>query len=233
MMATARSRRQQRGETISKEVVHVDIRRFVSLRRAGCALQRLVSLGLAAATAQVKSKLMNKFPTNPSGTLVRSALPPTLEIELSVLLEALHSFPVGAGPGPDDLRADFLKGLVGHSLESPLLPLLQAFIQEMADANVSLTLQPWLAGGTLIGVGKIGKDGIPIDLAQDARPIAMGQIFRKLVFKYSFRMDSSQISARLLPHQFVIGISGGTEILVHSAREWIGHNRTNPRMVLL
>ena len=46
-------------------------------------------------------------------------------------------------------------------------------------------------------------------------------------------MDSSQIRARLLPHQLAVGISGGAEILVHSAREWIGHNRTNPGMVLL
>ena len=127
-----------------REGVHADVRRLVSLGRPGRAMKRLVSPGLAACTEAVKNKFLAKFPPNPRGRSLRSALPPTPEIESTILLKALHSFPVGAGPGPDGLRADFLKGLVGHSLESPLLPILQQFLQILADANVPAALQPWL-----------------------------------------------------------------------------------------
>ena len=107
-----------------REGAHADARRLLSLGRAGRAFKRLISPGLAAYTETVKNKLLAKFLGNPRGRSYRSVLPPTPEIELSILLKALHSFPDGAGPGSDGLRADFLKGLVGHSLESPLLPIL-------------------------------------------------------------------------------------------------------------
>ena len=173
-------------------------------------MRRLVSPGLAAYFEIVK------FPDNPRGRSHRSALPPTPQIELSILLKALHSFPVGAGPGPDGLR-DFLKGLVGHSLESPLLPILQQFLQILADADVPAALQPWLAGGTLVGIGKVDKEGKPVPLIQDARPIVTGHVFRKLVFKCTFRLDAATIRDRLLPQQVAVGVSGGAEAMVHAA----------------
>ena len=162
---------------------------------------------MAACTETVKNKLLAKFPGNPRGRSHRSALPPTSEIELSILLKVLHSFPVRAGPGPDGLRADFLKGLVGYSLESLLLPILQQFLQLLADADVPAALQPWLAGGILIGIGKIDKEDKSIPLTQDARPIVMGYVFRKFVFKCRFRLDIATVRDRLLPQQVAVGVS--------------------------
>ena len=124
------SRKDRTGETQEsyREGVYADMRRLVSLGRAGRILKNLISPGLAACTETVKNKLLTKFPGNPRSRSHRSALPPTPEIEFTILLKALHSFPVGAEPGPDGLRADFLKGLLGHSFESPLLPILQQFL---------------------------------------------------------------------------------------------------------
>ena len=42
-------------------------------------------------------------------------------------------------------------------------------------------------GGTLAGIGKIDKEDKSIPLIQDARPMVMGYIFRKFVFKCIFR----------------------------------------------
>ena len=136
------SRKDRTGETQEsyREGVHADARRLVSLGRTGRALKRLVSPDLAACTETVKNKLLAKFPDNPRGRSHRSALPPMPEIELSILLKALHSFPIGAGPGSDRLRIDFLKGLVGHSFESLLLPILQQFLQMLVDADVPAAL---------------------------------------------------------------------------------------------
>ena len=232
-VVASRKDRTEEAQENYREGVHADVRRLVSLGRAGRALKRLVSLGLAACTETVKNKLLSKFPGNPRGRSHRSALPPTPEIELSILLKALQSFPVGAGPGPDGLRADFLKGLVGHSLESPLLPILQQFLQVLADADVPAALQPWLAGGTLVGIGKVDKEGKPVPLTQDARPIVMGYVFRKLVFRCTFRLDTATIRDRLLPQQVAVGVSGGAEAMVHAARDWISRSRGDPTVVLL
>ena len=62
------------------------------------------------------------------------------------------------------------------------------------------TLQPWLIGGNLVGIGKIDKSGRPIALDRDVRPIVMGQVFRKLAFKCTFRLDVEGIKMRLFLH---------------------------------
>ena len=232
-MVASRKDRTGKIQESDREGVHADVRRLVSFGRAGRGLKGLVSPGLAACTETVKNKLLAKFQGNPRGRSHGSALPPTPEIKLSILLKALHSFPVGVGPGLDGLRADSLKGLVGHSLESPLLPILQQFLQVLADADVPAALQPWLAGGTLVGIGKIDKEGKSIPLTQDARPILMGHVFRKLVFKCTFRLDTATIRDRLLPQQVAVGVSGGDEAMVHTARDWISRNRGDPTVVFL
>ena len=101
------------------------------------------------------------------------------------------------------------------------------------DAEVPDMLKPWLAGGSLVGVGKIDKSGRPIALNCDARPIVMGQVFRKLAFKCTFRLDAEDIKTRLLPHQLAVAVAGGHEILVHSARDWIAQNKGREDMILL
>ena len=81
--------------------MHADLRRLNSLGRSGRALSGLISPDLAASTETVKNKLLAKFSGNPRGRSHRSALPPISEIELSILLKTLHSFPKvlrGAGP---------------------------------------------------------------------------------------------------------------------------------------
>ena len=94
-------------------------------------------------------------------------------------------------------------------------------------------LQPWLAGGSLIGVGKIDKSGRPIALGRDARPIVMEQVFRKLAFQCTFRLDAEGIRTRLLPHQLAVAVAGGAEALIHSARDWIAQNKGGEDMILL
>ena len=112
------------------------------------------------------------------------------------------------------------------------MSLLAEFVQKMADGQVPNALRPWLAGGTLVGVGKVAKDGSPVPLDRDARPIVMGQVFRKLVGKCLYRMDLSSMRQRLLPTQLAVGLSNGAETLVHACREWIGRNRDREDVVL-
>ena len=221
------------AKTPSRDATCADAGRLVALGRPGQALKRLTSPGLARDTPEVRAKLMAKFPPAPATISESSALPPTPEIPGPTLLRALRSFPVGSGPGPDGLRPDFLKGLIGSGEDSSLVPLLAEFVQKMADGQIPHALRPWLAGGTLVGVGKVAKDGSPVPLDRDARPIVMGQVFRKLVGKCLYRMDLTSMRQRLLPTQLAVGLSNGAETLVHACREWIGRNRDREDVVLL
>ena len=73
--------------------------------------------------------------------------------------------------------------------------------------------------GTLVGIGKVDKEGKSVLLTQDARPIVMGYVFRKLLFKCTFRLDTATIRDRQLPQQVAVGVSGGAEAMVHATME--------------
>ena len=228
----SQSRSAKRRGLGSQERTEAEVRRLVALDRPGQAIKRLVSPRLAENNEHVRHKLLAKFPSNPSSPLVRTALAPTPDIPLPTLLKALHSFPVGSGPGPDGLRADFLKGVVGHSVDSEGLGVLKLFIQMLADADVSDALQP-LAGGTLVGVGKMDKNGHPIPLIGMRAPLLWGRCSINLPSSVPFNHDSTEIRERLLPHQLVVAVAGGAEGLIHAARQWIAIHRQEEDMVLL
>ena len=66
----------------------------------------------------------------------------------------------------------------------------------------------------------------------DTRPIILGFIWRKIVFKAIFSLDRSRIQERLGDTQLALTKSGA-EIMVHATRAWAQQNRGNPNAVLL
>ena len=91
-----------------------DVYRLVSLGRLGQAAKRL-SPGLAETNDAVKQKFLIISPYNHDDIAPRlmQAQPPAPEFLLKLVFKLLQSFPIGSGPGPDGLRADFLKGIIG------------------------------------------------------------------------------------------------------------------------
>ena len=139
-------------------------------------------------------------------------MPPPSLIPVEDVAKAIRSFHVGVGPGPDGLRADLLKILMGHEDDEEILPLYRDFVQLLADGLAPTYLRPWLGGGQLIGIGKVDQQGAPIPLDQDARPIVMGLTWRKVVFKRTLAMDKPSIRTRLMPSQLAVGVSCGGEM---------------------
>ena len=126
------------------------------------------------------------------------------------------------GPGPDGLRADLLKMLMGDEEDEGILLLYRDFVQLLADGLAPLHLRPWLGGGQLIGIGKVDPQGNPIPLDQDARPIVMGVTWRKVVFKCTLASDKIGIRDRLLPSQLAVGVSCGAVLTLWSTPPGIG-----------
>ena len=155
-------------------------------------------------------------------------MPPAPHIPIEQVIKAIKSFAPGVGPGPDGLRADYLKQIMGPDNDDTIIPLYRDFVQLLVDGLALAHLRPWLAGGQLIGIGKVDASDMPIPLDQDARPIVVGLTWRKIAFKYTLAMDK-----RLAPSQLAVGIACGAEIMVHAARDWIYARQADANYVLL
>jgi len=96
------------------------------------------------------------------------------------------------------------------------------------EGRVPSFLKEWYAGGTLVG---IGKDDKPLD--EDARPIVVGELWRRVACKVALLADKVYITGWLKPSQVAVGVKAGAEVIVHSLRQWWERNRDNSRYVLL
>ena len=217
--------------------LHRNVERLVMTGRAGQALQRLLSPGLAHDTPAVQAKLAAKFPA-PSIPPRSPALVPgnTPEIPAPLLLKALQSFQVGKGPGPDGLRADFLRLLCGETGDvGSFVELVRDFVQLLAEGHAPIALRAWIGGGNPGGHRQKRRSWAsrPARPGRSARPIVMGTVWRKLVFKTTFLLDKDSIQSRLAPQQVAVGIRSGAEAMIHAARAWIRANNHKTDYVLL
>ena len=209
-----------------REEVYREVERLVSLGRVGEATRRLVSPGLASETPAVKARLLSKFPSRDEATdLACDAVVQPPEIPLESIYASIYSFRKGAGPGPDGIRGDFLRDMIGQqSHDDSMARLFRDMVQLLADGQAPPFLRPFFGGGRLVGVGKKDASGNPISLETDARPIVLGLTWRKLIFKVSFALDGAGIRERLGDHQLAL-TKNGAVIMVHATRAWAPNTR--------
>src|SRR6218665_2453133 len=133
----------------------------------------------------------------------------------SEVLQAIRSFSAGSGGGPDGLRPDHLKDLVGFG--GPIQPLVEAiieFVNLLLRGGCPKDIRPILFGGNLIALNK-ESEGL--------RPIAIGYVWRRLTAKCANKHAITKLSAYFAPLQLGIGIPGGCgrhETLRVTARCW-------------
>ena len=77
----------------------------------------------------------------------------------------------------------------------------------------------------------IGKDDKPVE--EDARPIVVGEFWRRVSGKMSLVADEDELSGWLKPGQVAVGVKAGCEVIVHSLRQWFERNQDNTRYILL
>ena len=124
-------------------------------------------------------------------------LPPP-EIPIEIVYIAINSIRRGSGPGPDGIRGDFLRDLLGHQPEEEAIGgVFRRFVQLLVHGEAPPQLRAVLGGGCLVWVEKKDAEGIHVSLESDARPIVLGLVWRKIVFKCLFSLDRSGIRERL------------------------------------
>ena len=125
--------------------------------------------------------------------------------------DAVRSFTPGSAGGIDGLKPQHLKDLLflqGSSLEDSLT----AFVNLVLAGGVPGPVRPSFFGATLIPFTKKGG-GI--------RPIAVGLTLRRLVAKVAAAAAAPLCAPTLSPLQLGVGVKGGAEAMVHTARRFL------------
>jgi hypothetical protein len=123
------------------------------------------------------------------------------------------SFPAGSSGGPDGLRPQHLKDLLGsQEAGAELLTALTAFVNVCLAGRCPNMLASVFFGGRLIALNK--KSG-------DVRPIVIGFTLRRLAAKCANAFGISRLDKYLSPLQLGVGTPGGCEAAIHSARRFL------------
>ncbi len=181
-------------------------------------LQALGSAGMAEADRETTEEMRRKHPAAAGPVTFRpdpAAAVPQLKFTPDKVLKAALSFRRGSAPGPSGLRPEHLrvvlKGL-SPALAGRALTSLTKVVNLMAAGGVPSGVAPYLCGARLHAAKKKGV-GI--------RPIAVGNLLRRLVGKLVSSALADKAAAYLSPHQLGVGIRGGCEAIVHAVRQLV------------
>ena len=151
-------------------------------------------------------------PEQPAVSVNASALPLAQEVSPDEVAKALRAFPVDTAPGPSGLRIQHLREARQPGETLALVEQLAAVVNLLARGLAHPSAAPVLAGASLVAVPK-PKGGI--------RPIAIGEVLRRLTGKCLMAAVRDEARACLWPAQLGVGVPAGAEIAVHTVRAWL------------
>ena len=138
-------------------------------------------------------------------------------------MNATNKFRKGSAPGPSGLRPEHLKSVLraAPNRRDRALSNLTKLVNVVMKGNVPEAVAPFLCGARLHAANK--KDG-------GLRPIAVGNLERRLISKCAAFSLSQKAAQFLAPYQLGVGVKGGCEALVHAVREAL---KQDPSKLLL
>jgi hypothetical protein len=170
-------------------------------------------------------RLLDKHPQYLDHDLTGLSDPPACDnfqpIKVSEVQQAIRSFPADSAGGLDGLKATHLLDLTINSDEPAAKGLLESICKLcnlMLQGRVPTEICPILYGGKLISIKK--KCG-------GIRPIAMGNIFRRIVAKIICKRISGEAGNILRPHQLGCATKAGGEAIIHAIRSEINFHAEN------
>ena len=146
--------------------------------------------------------------------LVKSADLPDITVLEGEIVHAIRSFPNDSAGGPDGLRPQHLKDMIGPNSNrgaQALLSTLTRFATLVLQGKTPVSIRPFLFRASWTALTKDG--GI--------RPIAVGCTLRRLVAKVAGFRVRDEMAALLAPRQLGYGVRGGAEAAVHAARFYL------------
>ena len=177
------------------------------------ALQALTSAGMADPDRTVLGEMEEKHPPAQGPPLqIPTTDLPQISFGQAEVEKAVRKFRRGSAPGPSGLRPEHLRvalqaapGRRDRALQS-----LTQLVNAMAGGGVPERVAPFLAGARLHAAKK--KSG-------GLRPIAVGNLLRRLVGKCCAAKVQDRAAGLLSPHQLGVGVRGACEAIVHSVKK--------------
>ena len=206
----------------------------INIRRAKLAIQHgqyskvikaLTSDGLASPSAAVRQEMLSKHPQSAPPSLPPGPVPPPASVSDSAVHKCVRSFPNGSAPGPSGLRPSHLQEAVGcpsPDQASKVLAALTRFVNLLAAGHAPSHVVPHLCGATLLASRKKGGH----------RPIAVGEVLRRLVSKCLSSLACRLALALLSPLQLGVSVHGGFEAIVHATSRLMSSLPDNVRWIL-
>ena len=136
-----------------------------------------------------------------------------LQFTVKEVKKAALSFRKGSAPGPSGLRPEHLNvtlKMAPANRTDRAGAALPRLVNIMAKGEVPEEVAPYLCGARLHGALK--KDG-------GLRPIAVGNLLRRLTSKLVASALAGKASAHLAPNQLGVGVRGGCEAIFHTMRK--------------
>ena len=195
----------------------------------GKAIQALQSLG-ASSTNNIAAlnDLIRKHPQHHLPEYIEN-IPPTLSVSTEDVLASLKCFPKGSSPGGTKFRIQHLcEAIYGTTapVAQECLVELTKWINLLLSGKFDKRLAPWIGGAPLTALNKKNNDGF--------RPIAVGDVFRRLISRLCCASVYSRLPETLIPKgQFGVGVRGGMEALIHSTKYILAQYGSQEDMCIL
>ena len=192
------------------------------------ACKALTSAPPLSQTSEVIAKLREKHPSRDQpidlSTFGNASSASVPQIDTGLVEQCIRSFHRLSGGGPSGLRPIHLKNCLATEYRDEVVERCTALVNLLAKGDAPASLAPFLAGGNLTALPK--KDN-------GIRPVAVGDVWRRLTSKCLCNEFKEQSSAYFFPHQIGVGQPLGTEIGLETARQWCNRNSNNPSAVFV
>jgi hypothetical protein len=187
--------------------------KLARLGRYSDSVKALSSLGVASRNDTVINELKKLHPSGPLPN-VEVDFPNVTPVTVTpdVVAQSLFSFKTGTAAGGSGLKVEHLKSVVNclRTDEKDLfMDRLTELINLLLHNKAPSSLGVYISAAPVIPLLK-QENGI--------RPIAVGEVLRRLASKAALAMLRPKIKEFFLPHQVGIGLSSGGEALVHATQ---------------
>ncbi|XP_029657562.1 uncharacterized protein LOC115231754 [Octopus sinensis] len=170
---------------------------------------------VAPPSEAVYLELCHKHPSAPENLRLTSNpcsadVPHTTNSEVSA---ALSSFPLSSSGGIDGIKPIHLRDLISPLTADSgraLLDSINRLCSRIVTGAIPAVARDLLFSANLTALRK--SDG-------GLRPIAVGNVFRRLAAKIMSRRVIPQLCREFLPFQFGVGVKGACEALAHASRQ--------------
>lgn len=173
-------------------------------------LNTLTSLGVNNSEEAYKS-LLAKHPQSELPCIpVTDVIPAPPKISSETLLACLRSFPKDTGSGASNTKVTHLLQAVecpAPEHATAALVAITALANTLVAGMACQEIAPYLCGAPLLAINKKNND---------VRPIAVGEILRRLVAKCLCSHTKAKANSFLAPLQLGVGVRGACEAIVHA-----------------